>query len=72
MAKVTKSPKKPEPTIYDMTMRDAFAAQALTGLCANPDPAIYGLLDADGEMWTTKAVRYAYGLADEMMARRSK
>jgi hypothetical protein len=48
-----------------MTLRDYFAAKAIAGMCANPRPPI----DLDSRQ---QAAVWAYAIADELLAERSK
>lgn len=55
---------------YDMTMRDAFAAKAMMGMMARNQPAGFDFTKYPDD--PQRVARWAYTLADAMMAERSK
>ena len=61
------TPRKDVPLMFDMTLRDWFAGQALAGLIAKSDRNISDFMNY---AWTRdNLIDLAYKLADDMMQR---
>ncbi len=55
-----------------MTLRDYFAAQALSGRCARPEVACDGWPNTETNNWAIRVANECYAYADAMLAEREK